>query len=214
MNHQKLLIAEYDPEWPTYFNTIKSQLLTALANNRNDFISIEHVGSTAVPGLCAKPTIDIDIVACSKQQIMPIVNAITTSLPYVYLGEFGITDRHALKFTPTTRESGSIDAVDRHLYICAEGSVPLRNHLGLRQVLRENEEIRLEYACVKRELAETCEDTMIYSARKTGIIQKILTLAGTLTDEERKQIELDNKVMEEKVREAWKVRDVEISGSS
>jgi GrpB-like predicted nucleotidyltransferase (UPF0157 family) len=130
----KITIEPYNPEWVTQFSTIKASLEGARDGTK--YKSIEHVGSTSVPNLAAKPVIDIDIVVTSRADVQPIVLAITSNLGYEYIGEMGIIDRHAFRLR------GAVPV--RNLYVCVEGSASLRNHIGVRDVLRRDEELREE----------------------------------------------------------------------
>jgi GrpB-like predicted nucleotidyltransferase (UPF0157 family) len=174
----KIIIESYNPEWITQFNTIKAELEVAL--NNTTYISIEHVGSTSIPNLDAKPVIDIDIIVGSRADVQPIVRAITSKLSYEYIGEMGIIDRHAFRLR------GAVPS--RNLYVCVEGSKSLRNHLGVRDVLKGDAELRDEYGRVKRELAARARDIDEYIEGKGGILQRILKKAGVLTQEELDEI--------------------------
>ena len=89
-----------------------------------------------MPGLPAKPIIDIDIVVGSEA--LPRALAALESAGYVYQGELGIDDRHAFK----ARD----DQPRRNVYVCLDGCLALRNHLAVRETLRSNTDLRDEYA--------------------------------------------------------------------
>lgn len=148
-----LAIAEaYNPSWPAQFLTIKATLEKVLATV--PYLSIEHVGSTSVPDLPARPIIDIDIIIpfqpmnATQSTPTPLSAAIaaltTPTAGYEHKGEWGVPGRHA--FRP-------IDPLDpkmlpRHnLYVVLDGCLALRNHLVLRDTLRneENRDLREEY---------------------------------------------------------------------
>lgn len=145
-------------------------------------LSIEHVGSTSVPGLQAKPIIDLDIVV-PRDGISRAIE-IFESHGHVCRGDLGITDRYAFfiaepPFTTNT-------------YLIVDGSVALRNHLLLRQVLRESPELRREYAVIKRQLAASAADIGEYATSKTEVIQRILKYGG-MDDESLRLIRDQNK---------------------
>lgn len=144
--------------------------------------SIEHVGSTSVPGLAAKPVIDIDIVV--PRDVVPRAIEIFEGFGHICRGDLGITDRYAFYIVEPPFATNT--------YLVIDGSLALRNHLLLRQVLRESPELRREYAVIKRQLAATVGDIDQYAASKTEIIQKILKYGG-MDDESLRLIRDQNK---------------------
>jgi GrpB-like predicted nucleotidyltransferase (UPF0157 family) len=110
------------------------------------YISIEHVGSTSIPQLAAKPILDIDVVA-SQTQLPRVLEALqhVPDLALIYMGELGIANRHAFRAPQTVPV--------RNLYVCVEGSAALRNHLAVRDLLRGDEGLRGEYGALKSGLA-------------------------------------------------------------
>jgi GrpB-like predicted nucleotidyltransferase (UPF0157 family) len=136
-------VSPYDPSWPEAFAQLKIELEAALASV--PFQSIEHVGSTSIPHLAAKPILDIDVVA-TQEQLQPVLDALQhPDLGLIYMGELGIAERHAFR-TPQK-------VPVRNLYVCVEGSAALRNHLAVRDLLRGDEVLRREYGALKAELA-------------------------------------------------------------
>ena len=125
-------IVEYDPCWKTRFNEFKDVLWPVVADHS---IGFEHVGSTAVEGLAAKPIIDIDIVVSSMNALLKVIERLVP-LGYVHQGELGIQGRHA--FFQQENES------KLHLYVCLDGSLGLRNHLAL----------SCKYSNLKKQLAQ------------------------------------------------------------
>ena len=136
-------------------------------------MAIEHVGSTSVPGLAAKPIIDIDIVVESAE--VARASAVVESLGFRPLGELGIPERWAFKEPATL--SGT------NTYVVVNGSLALRNHRCLRELLRRDAELRDEYAAIKRTAARTSKDIFEYGQIKNAMIQKILAAAGLSDDE-------------------------------
>jgi len=179
----RVVVEPYNPQWPRQFADIKAELAAALEGL--DVIGIEHVGSTSVPGLSAKPTIDIDIIV-APEALPFIFAALTEKAGYVYVGEMGIVDRHAFR-------SHQSDP-PRNVYVCVDGCLAVRNHLSVRDLLRADSGLREEYAKVKMELA--CHDWIDvdeYCEAKNDILQHILEKAG-LGDEERGEIRKANTV--------------------
>ena len=173
-------IVPYDPAWPDDFARVEAELRKAL--EEVDVVAIEHVGSTSVPGLAAKPVIDVDVVV-EAQGVASAISALGAA-GYSYEGMRGILDRHAVRAPETA-------APPRHVYVVVEGSVALRNHVALRDVLSGDEDLRDRYAAVKRELAGQQLDAENYGASKSGIIDEILARGG-LSGPERVAIRSGN----------------------
>ena len=155
-------VADYNPDWPNQFAELRERLSPCLGDV---VAAIEHVGSTAVPGLAAKPVIDIDAVIPIHAKVVTIIGRLAR-IGYVHRGNLGIEDREAF--------SAPTDAPRHHLYVCRRGSVALRNHLTLRDHLRRNPDDCTAYAALKRTLAAECADVDQYSRRKTDFILSIL----------------------------------------
>ena len=130
-------------------------------------VAIEHVGSTAVEGLAAKPVIDVDIVVTAEH--VAAASAALESIGYEPLGTVGIEDRWAFKAPGTIRTN---------TYVVLAGSLALRNHLGVRDVLRGDDALRARYAEVKCQLASTSSDAAAYVEGKSAILSEVLTKAG------------------------------------
>jgi GrpB-like predicted nucleotidyltransferase (UPF0157 family) len=130
-------------------------------------VAIEHIGSTSVPGLVARPVIDCDIVL--EEQDVPAAAATLGWLGFDPLGELGVLLRWAFK--EPKRLAGT------NTYVVVEGSLPLRNHLAVRDILRSDPALRDEYAEVKRRLSVS-ENIDEYGQGKKAIIHKLLAAAG------------------------------------
>lgn len=173
-------IVDYDPVWPARFETLRQlyeNVLTGVA-----ILGIEHVGSTSVPGLAAKPLIDIDIVV-TVDQVARAIEAMEQA-GFLSLGERGIPDRWALQ-APS-------DLPRTNTYVVVEGSLALRNHLAVRDQLRHEVALRDEYAALKRSIAASVHDIDQYVEKKSSFLSVVLELAG-LTAEERDAIEIANR---------------------
>ena len=107
--------------------------------------AIEHVGSTAVPGLAAKPIIDLTVVVPTHAEVAAAIERLST-LGYVHRGSLGIDGREA--FDADAR------LPRHHLYLCARDSVALANHLTVRDYLRRHPETADEYGALKKRLAQ------------------------------------------------------------
>jgi GrpB-like predicted nucleotidyltransferase (UPF0157 family) len=134
-------IVEYDPEWPARFEREAALVRTALGTC---CAGIEHVGSTAVPGLAAKPIIDM-AVECSIYPPEAGLIAALAGLGYRHRGEFGVVGRHFFsKGRPRTF----------HLHLLPVGGEVGQRQIAFRDFLRNHPEAAREYASVKRQAAE------------------------------------------------------------
>lgn len=166
----------YDPSWQDRFEKVAAALSGALADGPE--ASVEHVGSTSVPGLAAKPILDIDVIVAPEH--VPAAVAALVRIGYVHRGDLGVAGREAF-FAPD-------EDPRRHVYVCAAGTLNVRNHLAVRDVLRRRDDLRDEYAAVKLALAaDPGMEIDTYIARKSDVLQKVLA-AADLTDAERRQI--------------------------
>ena len=141
-------------------------------------LAIEHVGSTSVPGLAAKPVIDCDIVVAGRDVAM--ASRVMAGLGFTPLGELGIPLRWA--FREPARLAGT------NTYVVVAGSLSLRNHLGVRDILRADPDLREQYAAVKKRAGATAANIDEYGRAKNAMVQRILAAAG-LTDAERASID-------------------------
>lgn len=107
-------IVDYDPQWPATFCQLRDRIAAVLGPLA---IRIEHVGSTAVPGLAAKPIIDLDVVIGSRINLPAVISRLG-ALGYDHEGDLGIPGREAFITPP--------GAPAHHLYVCAADSLNLR----------------------------------------------------------------------------------------
>ncbi|HEX5013145.1 MAG TPA: GrpB family protein [Candidatus Limnocylindrales bacterium] len=159
-------VVDYDPAWPARFEAIRARIAPALGTLA---IAIEHVGSTSVPGLAAKPVIDIDVVVADEASVSAAIDGLAR-LGYEHLGDLGVRDREAFRRPPGT---------ERHnLYVCRAGGEGLRNHLALRDHLRSHPEAVQAYGALKRRLATEVADIDEYVIAKTDLIVSFLRAEG------------------------------------
>jgi GrpB-like predicted nucleotidyltransferase (UPF0157 family) len=160
---ESIVISEYDPRWPELFCELRDGLPAGL---RMRAWSIEHVGSTAVPGLAAKPIIDIDVVVADEADVAEAI-AMLAAAGYPHKGDAGVPGRAAFDQPQHLPE--------HHLYVCVEGAGPLVAHLRLRDHLRANPDTAGEYAALKRGLAAAYgDDRAGYTEAKTAFIEAVL----------------------------------------
>ena len=171
-------IEDHDPRWARQFESLRARFLSVLAGHDVD---IQHIGSTAVPGLAAKPILDIDVIV-PKGGDIPAVIACLCTLGYQHVGDLGVPERESL------REISPTEGPRHHLYVCREGALSLRNHLLLRDYLRQHPDAAHEYATLKRGLAAGFpHDIDVYCSGKSEFITDILGRCG-MTPEEQESI--------------------------
>lgn len=174
---KKIAVLDYDPAWAVEFGELKQIVAAQLSGL---ILGVEHVGSTAVVGLAAKPVIDIDIIIDAVSQLNKIIPKLA-DLGYVFRGDLGIQDRYAFSatadyvpITPSGRKW-----IPHHLYCCVLGSPSLENHLILRDALRNNQTLANEYASLKKQLADFHPyDMDAYIEGKSSFIGQILKQGG------------------------------------
>lgn len=161
-----IVVVDYDPGWPSQFEALRSVLLGAVEDLA---LSIEHVGSTSVPGLAAKPVIDIDVVVPAKGVASAIDRL--TAIGYEHLGDLGIPEREALK-----RPKAS---AAHNLYVCPQNSQALANHLAVRAYLRGHADAARRYGELKKRLAcDYSDDIDGYVEGKSKFLLGILGEMG------------------------------------
>jgi GrpB-like predicted nucleotidyltransferase (UPF0157 family) len=165
-----IVVVPYDEDWPDRFRTLRDRYEAALAHV--EIIGIEHVGSTSVPGLAAKPVIDVDIVV-DREHVAEVIRALE-SIGYESMGEQGIADRWAMRAPE--------HSIRTNTYVIVVGSVALRNHLAVRDVLRADAQLRDEYGELKLRLAEELDDIDRYVEAKSPVLQRVLARAGLDAD--------------------------------
>lgn len=140
---QHITVANYNPEWPSKYVQERACITEILKDN---CISIYHIGSTSVPGLAAKPIIDIMAAVRSLERV-DVVAEKFSEIGYEYLGEFGITGRRYL------RKGGDERTHQIHIFQ-ADDWHNIGRHLAFRDYMRTHEKERNEYAKIKKDLAQ------------------------------------------------------------
>lgn len=165
MHTKHIEIENYDPKWLFNFNKIKNILVVKL----DGFIlDIEHVGSTAVVGLCAKPILDIDVVIKDYSNF-DLIKGKLSELGYTCEGDLGIPDRFAFCY-----DESKSKLFRHHLYVCPVFSEALKKHIFLRNYLSAHEIERREYCKIKSKGAELYPDNISkYIEYKSGFIDEI-----------------------------------------
>jgi len=167
-----IVVVPYDPAWPSAFEQLRRVIWPAVADVAT---SIEHVGSTSVPGLAAKPVIDITVVVPAVDDVASAIEGLA-GLGYVHSDDLGVIGREAFQ--------SPHQAPRHHVYLCPRGSLALRNHLVVRDHLRTHPDDAARYGALKLQLAgQYRDDVAAYTAGKTETILRILASAGFRPDE-------------------------------
>src|SRR5260370_8243621 len=157
-----IIIADYNPVWPVLFEEEKARILAVAGSYIQD---IQHVGSTSVPGLGAKPIIDIMIGLRDLSHVEQFVQPLR-QLGYGYLGEHGIPERHFFR----KPDNGSWIARTHQINMIVMGSDFWRRHLLFPDYLRLPPEDARRYYFSKKELAQHFVATQNYTQPKPPLI--------------------------------------------
>lgn len=164
-------VSPYSVGWQRLFAEERSRLLAAVGDY---VLDIQHVGSTSVPGMVAKPIIDIGMAVKSYEEATVCVQPIA-QLGYAYKGENGIPRRHYF-------ERGSPRS--HHLHINEIGSRAWENQILFRDYLIRHPEVAQEYATIKMALARQFPfDREAYLAAKAPFIERVLRRARGIEQE-------------------------------
>ncbi|MFH0909775.1 MAG: GrpB family protein [bacterium] len=159
-------LVPYSAEWPRKFAEESARIRSALGSKA---LAVEHIGSTAISGLDAKPIIDM-AVAIESLADMPACVVRLSKEGYEYKGEYGLPGRHFFTSGEPTRF---------HVHVVEQTSNHWRVWLQFREHLLKNETVRNEYNQVKRELAKQHADNRdAYTAGKNPFISRILKQIG------------------------------------
>jgi GrpB-like predicted nucleotidyltransferase (UPF0157 family) len=182
-----IVISDYDPAWPAIFEQERASLQIALGPL---VLNVEHIGSTAVPGLAAKPIIDIQLSVHSLEDARSSCVGPLQALGYAYLPEYEARLPGQLFFRKGQPWS-------HHLHVLQDDHPRWRRRLLFRDHLRNHPEAVRAYAKLKRDLAAAFDDDMSgYMNAKTAFIAA--TLAEALGPGE--QVVLDGPVPTETSR--------------
>lgn len=165
-DRDEVIVVDYDPDWPGRYQRESSLITETLAGL---LAAIEHVGSTAVPGLAAKPIIDIMVgvpdLAAAERCVQPMERT-----GYEYRGEAGIPGRLFFR-------KGDPRAF--HIHLVEQRSDFWEQHIAFRDLLRARPDVAVQYGALKRELAERYRaQREEYTEAKTPFIQAALEQDG------------------------------------
>ncbi len=159
-------LVDWSPEYAATFAELREFLMPAVAPLGG---TVEHVGSTAVPGMYGKPVLDIDAVLPGRAAV-PAAVAALTELGYRHRGDLGVAGREA--FDRPAR------LPLHHMYAVVHGSAAHHDHIDLREYLRTSPSAVQRYAVRKRELAAVlATDRTAYTEAKGDVVQQLLAEA-------------------------------------
>jgi GrpB-like predicted nucleotidyltransferase (UPF0157 family) len=161
-----VVVLDYDPDWPRRFELLRGRVTVALGGV---VAAVEHVGSTAVVGLCAKPIIDMDVLLVTADALPEAIERLET-LGYIHQGDLGIPEREAF-FSPANE-------FPHHLYVCPPQSREFQRHLAFRDYLRSHAKEAKAYGDLKQALAlKFAHDRAAYIAGKDAFVRALLDRA-------------------------------------
>jgi GrpB-like predicted nucleotidyltransferase (UPF0157 family) len=161
-----VVLAPPDPAWAEQFREISDQLREACGDK---FVAVHHIGSTSVPGLAAKPLIDM-LPVLRRHDDGPPLAAPMEALGFVYFGAYGIEGRHFF------RRKGDLD-VNVHMF--ETGHIEIERHVVFRDALRSDSKLLAAYQALKQELAARFpHDVDSYAKSKSDFIEGVLRDLG------------------------------------
>ena len=160
--HEAVELVPYDPAWPDMFEAERAEIAAALGDLA---LEIHHIGSTAIPGLDAKPVIDTMVVVQSLDDAVGCI-APLQELGYAFIDYVQNVDRRFFrKGKPRSH----------HLHIVEASSQSLADHIDFRDALRADADLRRQYQELKHALrAEHARDRASYSESKGGFVARVL----------------------------------------
>ena len=169
MHTRKVVVLPYDIAWQSDFEKIKCEIEEAIGDL---IIGIEHIGSTSVEGMSAKPCIDIDVIIKDYSVFASVVSRLD-AIGYIHEGDLGIKNREAFKYFNKTHLQ------THHLYVCPKYSKELCRHIAFRDFLRNNTEAVKKYSLVKEKAASLFpNDINKYIEYKTPCIEELYNECG------------------------------------
>jgi GrpB-like predicted nucleotidyltransferase (UPF0157 family) len=166
---EPVVVTAYDPVWPVRYEALRVRIAAALGDLRHD---IHHVGSTAVPGLAAKPVIDLDV-SLAEAADLPVAIARLATIGYAHEGDLGVPGREAFATPP------GYSRHDHHLYVCQPGCVAHAEHLAFRDFLLANPAVAGTYGRLKHQLAAQHRDNRAaYTDGKAAFVREVLEKIG------------------------------------
>ena len=144
LNQKHVIVAPPDPAWPDAFDAASREIVGAMGAN---LLAVHHIGSTAIPGIWAKPVIDLLPVVRDLARVEEHVAAMR-ALGYEAMGEFGIPGRRYF------RREGPNGLRTQNVHAFEHGSQHVARHLAFRDFMRAHPDVARQYSDLKRQLAE------------------------------------------------------------
>jgi len=160
-------LQDYEPEWTKQFETDRALLLGALGERAKH---IEHVGSTSISGMKAKPIIDIALAVDSFSVVNNETIVQLRGIGYEYVPKFEFPDRRFFR-------RGTWGAGTHHLHVYEEGSRAWENILLFRDYLRAHPQTASEYVALKERLAQMTVDRQTYTDLKGPFVERVVSQA-------------------------------------
>ena len=171
MRTRRVVVLPYEIAWQSAFQKIKSEIEEAVSDL---IIGVEHVGSTSVEGMSAKPCIDIDVIIKDDSVFSAVADRLK-AIGYIHEGDLGIKDREAFKYLDKPHLQ------THHLYVCPQYSEELHRHMVFRDFLRSNAEAVKKYSAIKEKAAELFPDDIDqYIKYKTPCIEELYRQCGLI----------------------------------
>lgn len=174
-----VVLLPYSERWPLAFERIRDEVMRAFSGERSDAhaddsaVDVQHIGSTSVPGLCAKPVIDVLLGAASLARIEANIGALA-ALGYVYVSKY---ERELPMRRYFVRDADG-ERPRVHLHGVVIGSPIWREHVAFRDALRADPALRDRYAALKTELAARfARDKAAYTDAKAPFIRAAIDAA-------------------------------------
>ncbi len=163
-----IVVVPYNENWIIEFNKIKDEVLPAICN---DIISFEHVGSTSVPGLWAKPIIDINIIVENIK--LSLVIEMLCSIGYIHEGNLGIEGREAFRY------SDKPHLMQHNLYVSTRNSAEYKRQMTFRDYLKAHPLDCIKYSEIKLEMSKKFpHDIDSYIKGKEPVVMEIYRKCG------------------------------------
>jgi GrpB-like predicted nucleotidyltransferase (UPF0157 family) len=165
---EDIVVRQYDPQWRRWFEDLRARVWPAVEDVA---LRIEHVGSTAVEGMAAKPIIDLDVVVASEAQVPLAIERLRT-LGYRWQGDLGVEGRQAFA------AAAELALPEHHLYVVVENNRAHLDHWLLCDLLRSDPEARERYGALKQRTVAVANGNIdFYVAAKASLVAELLTRA-------------------------------------
>jgi GrpB-like predicted nucleotidyltransferase (UPF0157 family) len=171
------LLVPYDARWALAFQQLRHVLQECLHDVELD---VQHVGSTAIPGMPAKPILDIDIII-DQPSLLPVLETRLKSMGYTARGDQGIPGRYAFRQPDASvpRSPSRREWMTHHVYVCLADSLALKNHIHFRDALLADRALAEAYGRLKMMLAQKPGmDRDRYTRAKTEFVLQVLSVQG------------------------------------